>query len=199
MRERWSEDGSTVSHDSVWDEKQRQRLLEISEISLWLDSYDDIFSDFDSRHYSERALSQDFLGEARRASRDKASGSIELKFLVPSYKRSPHHEMIIKKRLREHFRKHYLLLQKESKGIVKKGLIFTAVGIALMFIASYILFTDTKKTYMMHFLIVLLEPAGWFLFWEGMHMAMFDSKAKSPDFDFYKKMARCEIYFLSYD
>ena len=35
---------------------EKQKLLEISEISLLLDSYDDIFSDFDQRPYAQRAL-----------------------------------------------------------------------------------------------------------------------------------------------
>ena len=52
-------------------------------ISLILDDYNDLFSDFDPRHYSERALSDDFLAESKRASRDKPAGSLEVKFLVP--------------------------------------------------------------------------------------------------------------------
>ncbi|MBI2151367.1 hypothetical protein HYU21_01420, partial [Candidatus Woesearchaeota archaeon] len=44
--------------------KKEERIeFEVREgnISLVLDSYDDIFSDFDPRDYSEKALSEDFL------------------------------------------------------------------------------------------------------------------------------------------
>ena len=43
--------------------EETEKLLQQSEISLLLDSYDDIFSDFDPRPYNQRALSQDFLAE----------------------------------------------------------------------------------------------------------------------------------------
>ena len=76
-------------------------------ISLILDSYEDIFSSFDARRHSEKALSTDFLDEAKRASRDKDSGSIELKLLIPKNKRQLGEEIIIKKRLKRHFQHHY--------------------------------------------------------------------------------------------
>ena len=37
------------------------------EISFWLDSYDDLFSDFDPRPYAQKGFSEDFLDEAKRA------------------------------------------------------------------------------------------------------------------------------------
>ena len=85
-------------------------LLAESEISLILDSYDDIFSDFDPRHFSERALSDDFLIEAKKAARDKA-GVYELRFLVPKQQRNFEHEHLIRMRLKEHFKKHYRKIQ----------------------------------------------------------------------------------------
>ena len=64
------------------EEMHKKKLLQLSEISLIIDTYDDIFSDFDPRPYSQRALSDDFLLEARKASKDKVSGTFELNFLV---------------------------------------------------------------------------------------------------------------------
>ena len=92
------------------DIQAKQELLAKSEISLILDTYDDIFSDFDPRPYEERALSDDFLLEAKKASRDKATGTIELIFMMPAGKRDTHKESLIKRRLRDHFRKHYISL-----------------------------------------------------------------------------------------
>ena len=53
-------------------------------VSLWLDTYEDIFSDFDPHPYGQRALSEDFLAEARRAVRDRRDEVPELRFLVPT-------------------------------------------------------------------------------------------------------------------
>jgi len=38
------------------EEMHKKKLLQLSEISLIIDTYDDIFSDFDPRPYSQRAL-----------------------------------------------------------------------------------------------------------------------------------------------
>jgi hypothetical protein len=72
-------------------------------VSLWLDTYEDIFSDFDPHPYGRRALSEDFLAEARRAVRDRRDEVPELRLLVPTRIRSLEDETIIRKRLRDHF------------------------------------------------------------------------------------------------
>lgn len=181
------------SHD-----EQNQKLLEMSEISLWLDTYDDIFSDFDPRPYSQRALSEDFLWEARRASRDKVSGGIEIKFLVPAAMRNSSHESLIRKRLREHFSKHQKIAVKEVRDMIRHGIYFAVTGAVIMLFASYLLFEHEENSFIFNFLITLMEPAGWFFFWEGLRQAVFESKVKKPDAEFYRKMADCEITFTSY-
>lgn len=179
-------------------EEQSQKLQKMSTISLWLDGYDDIFSDFDQRPTEQRSLSDDFLYEAKKASKDKDSGNIELNLLLEKCKRNRYTENVIKRRLRQHFNKHFKMLQRDMDGIVRKGLLFVLFGIAIMFAASFVLFEFPEESFVTSFLIILLEPAGWFLFWEGMHMIIFDQKKLKPDLDFYEKMSKCEICFLSY-
>jgi hypothetical protein len=186
---------NTQEHQVVLDKEQ---LLKLSEISLWLDSYDDIFSDFDPRPYSQRALSDDFLTETKKASRDKASGSIQLSFLVPKDKRNTQHENLIKKRLRDHFKKHYILFQKEIYKQVREGAIYLIAGIILMFSCSYIFFKNPNESLFLSFLITFLEPAGWFLFWQGLMLVIFESRVKKPDMEYYEKMTTSEIVFISY-
>jgi len=58
---------------------------------------------------------------------------------------------------------------------------------------------DSGRTRMLAtFMIVLLEPAGWFLFWEGLNQMVFEAKKINPDLKFYTKMMKCRIEFLSY-
>lgn len=178
-------------------EAEKTELLRQSEISLILDTYDDIFSDFDPRPFSERALSDDFLLEAKKASRDKKTG-IELTFLIPAAQRNFQKENTIKKRLREHFKNHHASLHNEMLGIKKSGLGFLAIGIILMFLATFILFKYSEKGLLFSFLITLLEPAGWFLFWEGLNLIIFESKKISPDLTFYEKMIKGGISFNNY-
>ena len=37
----------------------------LAEVSLWLDDFNDIYSDFDSRHFLKRRISDDSEGPAR--------------------------------------------------------------------------------------------------------------------------------------
>ena len=181
------------------EEKEIERREDLRErnISLILDSYNEIFSDFDPRHYSEKALSDDFLSEIKRASRDKGEG-VELKFLAPKSRRNLNEEVLIRRRLREHFKKHFLGLKKEKKRTIKQGFYFVLAGIFFMFIATLILFRYKTESLVTSFLVVFLEPAGWFSFWEGLDLIIFDSKKINPELVFYRKMSKADIIFKSY-
>ncbi len=179
------------------EQTEKEKLLSMSEISLWLDRYEDIFSDFDPRPYSQRALSDDFLYEAKRVSRDKHKGKMELILLIPTDIRKLSKEVMIKKRLKDHFKYYADSIKKDIRSVIKSGIIFTVFGIVLMFGASFILF-NVEKHMLLNFLVILFEPASWFLFWEGLSMIIFEWKDKKPDLQFYKKMAHCEIRFVSY-
>lgn len=184
--------------DELCERTEQKKMLDLAEISLILDSYEDIFSDFDPRSYEQRALSQDFLWEAKRASIDKTTGNIELKLMIPKKKRKTAIENVIKKRFKEHTKKHYQMLKKDEREYLKKGIIFILSGIIIMFLATLILFKNQTTTLGMTFLVVILEPAGWFLFWEGLNTTIFRSKHENDNLKFYEKMLKCEITFTGY-
>ncbi|MFH1256282.1 MAG: hypothetical protein V1494_03225 [Candidatus Diapherotrites archaeon] len=179
-------------------QEQIELLAKLSKISLWLDDYNDIFSDFDPRSYSERAMSEDFLNEAKRRIKENPSGITELSFLVPAGKRDQKAEEIIKKRLRAHFKLQFSRLKKESFNSTKKGLLLVFLGIITMFIATYVLLQIKADDLWSNFLVILLEPAGWFLFWEGLGIAFFRQKKESEDLEFNRKMAKCKVSFAEY-
>lgn len=189
--------GNEEKWSGVMPQEAKQLLLEKSEISLWLDCYDDIFSDFDSRPFTQRSLSQDFLGEAKRASRDKELGKIELALLIPHNLRNQSHESLIRKRLLNHFKKHKESVHSEKMKMVKEGMLFVAIGIAVMFSAVLLVYNNQENLFSKSMLIIL-EPAGWFFFWEGLRQVLIESRTKNADIDFYDKMSRCDIRFLSY-
>jgi len=163
-------------------------------ISLILDNYDDLFSDFDPRPFSERALSDDFLQECKRASRDK-NYEFELNMLVPKTKRNSEHEALIKKRLKSHFQKHAKVSQKEVKKVKIEGFIWFLVGALIMLGATFLY---GLEGFFFTFLLVISEPAGWFMFWEGLDKVFMYSKEKKPEADFYSKMAEAKLVFSSY-
>ncbi len=176
---------------------QKQSLLKLGEISILLSSYNDIFSDFDPSSYSERTLSDDFIIQAKKFSKDKDDKKMSLKLLLPATARNEQDEKVIIKRLHTHFKEAYQQGRDDVKKANRKGIILTVIGIALMLTASYLSFIKSEK-YHIHVLLVLFEPAGWFLLWAGLDHLVYLSKNTKKDFDFYSKMARSEIKFFTY-
>lgn len=178
-------------------EEGTQKILQMSEISLWLDNYDDIFSDFDPRPYSLRSLSDDFLLEAKKASRDKDENRLELRFLISENQRDPKVEATIKKRLRDHFTKHLIQVKKDLLKTRRQAIVMGLLGITLILAASY-LDSFNLPPFLSRFLFVLSEPSGWFLTWFGLDKIFYSSELKKSEYQFYSKMIKCEIMFVSY-
>lgn len=175
----------------------QKKLLRMSEISLWIDDYDDIFSDFDPRPFAVRALSDDFLLEARKAVVAKPDGKPELKFLIPVDKRDITIENIIKRRLRDHFARHFSLEQKESRKILTRAVSMIVLGVVMMIGAATLSFWK-DEIFIWHVLRIILEPGGWFTVWTGMDQIFYELRQNGPDLEFYKKMNEAEITFNSY-
>lgn len=160
-----------------------------TEIILQLDHYDDVFSDFDPRPLSKRALSTDFLEEIKRAIYDREDNGVDLALLIPSNLRNEENESVIIERLSAHFKRHFDIEKKEKQKVLKRGISMVVAGIIFMLIASFLVFEGSEKTLLTSFLVVFLEPAAWFLLWEGMDQIIFNSKDIDPRLEFYRKMS----------
>ena len=176
---------------------QQQSLLKLAEVSILLDSYDDIFSDFDPSEYSERTLSDDFILQAKNFSRSKSGNKMSLRLLLPANKRKEQEEKVIVNRLHFYFKSAHQTMKAEVKRANTRGLILTLIGIIIMIAASYISFMKSEK-YHIHFLLVLFEPAGWFLLWTGLDHLVNSPKETKKDLDFYLRMTKSEIKFFTY-
>lgn len=163
-------------------------------ISIVLDSYDDLFSDFDPRPYFVRALSDDFLLECKKAAAVKGR-HIELRLLIPNEKRTLSDESKIKRRLKEYFQKHFKEKHKELNRERLGGFFWFLAGAAVMIFTPLLL---TSSEYWVKVLTVMAEPASWFFFWEGLGKIFMISKSEVEDYKFYKKMSNIEIYFTNY-
>lgn len=178
-------------------EMNKEERMKQGNISLILDSYNGIFSDFDPRPYSERALSDDFLIECKKAVRDReySSGGFELRLLIPKIKRNISDESKIRSRLKNHFHKHFKEKQNELKSIRIEGIAWFCLGILFILLATYIY---PLEGFFYHFIFVVLEPAGWFTMWSGLDKLFFNTREKQPELEFYKKMSGSEISFYNY-
>jgi len=175
---------------------EKQRLLSLSEISIILDTYDDIFSDFDPRPYDVRSLSDDFLIEVKKATRHKGS-KVELKVMMPEALRKPEEEAIIKKRVKAHYRNTVEQINRDILKMRKKGGLFIIVGVVILTLVVLML-SIVPAGLMQTFFLFLFEPAGWFTLWNGFDYLFLQPSSRYEERDFYHKMANSEINFISY-
>ncbi len=173
-----------------------EELISSARLSIWLDHYDDIFSDFDSRTITERALSDDFIHEARKMLKEKPNGQVELKLLVPEGLRNSETEKVVILSVHRQFNRFANVIKIEMKRIRKQGYLMCSIGFALMIAATYIGSFSNKMFYVTA-LQVIIEPAGWFLTWTGFDNIFANMRKRSPELDFNEKMAQSEIIFLS--
>jgi hypothetical protein len=101
----------------------KQFLLKLAEISILLDSYNDIFSDFDPSPYSERILSDDFIAQVKKFSKDKDGHNMSLKLLLPASSRNEQDEKVIVKRLHAHFKDAYEQVENDVRKTNRKGIL----------------------------------------------------------------------------
>ena len=107
---------------------EKKELLSKAELSIWLDDYDDVFSDFDSRPLAERSLSDDFLVEVRKMIREKPSGNVELKLLIPVAKRKRELESVVVNNLHAYFEQAAKSLKSEIRKSRGQSILLALLG-----------------------------------------------------------------------
>jgi hypothetical protein len=137
------------------------------EIAIALDTYDDLFSDFDIRGYEERALSKDFLDELRvRLRRSWTKPNLNIVFLIPAGGRSGADEELIVQRMSSFFaerREHYLREDKKAK---RKSFLFVIVGLALSVAANIVAESFVSLPLFNDFILI----PSWFFVWSGFEL-----------------------------
>lgn len=163
-------------------------------ISLFLNSYNALFSDFDPRDYSEKILSEDFLEECKRAARE-SDGKIELILLCPKDKRNLKDEAKIKKRIKEFFLYNFKKEHSLRKKLRFEGLVWFLIGSVVMVLATLL---AGKTNFILKFLEIMAIPAWWFLFWEGLDKVFVLPREVLANYEFYKKMSNVNVVFADY-
>lgn len=170
----------------------RQRKKDI--VNMWLDKYDEIFSDFDPSPYAQRAISDDFIAEAKKTCSGKDKAIREFNLLLPEQVRDEKTEIAVSERLHSYFRNKLHQYNINFKETQKKGILLSISGIILLAILTYLLSVNIFSPFI-KIIFTIIEPAGWFLIWIGLDYFFFTNKSKKPDRDFYKKVAAARIQF----
>jgi len=178
-------------------EKQPEGASALREIAITLDTYDDIFSDFDPRPYSQREMSEDFLKEMSRRYMEGKHGRFEVHFTIPSAERDLKAEALIKKRLRDHFT---FMVKRESEVIQKtknRGYLYMLIGFSILLIDTYFYLSYESVFY--HLITILLVPAGWYGMFTGIGKVIHEPYDASERKKLHEKFERADFSFMSDD
>lgn len=165
-------------------------------INIWLDNYDDIFSDFDPRPYSERTLSDDFLREVRKVCSETNDSANELILQLPALKRNSEIEITLTKRLHNHIKQNDQRFRNLKNKIRKKAMLTLFIGLLLMLGAGY-LSSLNSRNFLLNAILVMAEPTGWFLVWYGLDELFYRTKQNKNELEFYSIIAKSKISFSS--
>lgn len=169
----------------------------LAEVSIWLDTYDDVFSDFDPRPYAERTLSDDFLQAVRKEVLANPAGRFEVRLLIPARLRQPETERLIAERLAAYFREAFASSQAEMRRIQRFGIILTGLSVLTIFLATFVQ-SSQLPPYTKSLLAALLEPAGWFMVFTGLERLLLTPEQKKDQLAFLRRMSDCVIEFVPY-
>lgn len=162
------------------------------EIFIALETYDDLFSDFDIRGYGERAFSKDFLEELRLRFRKFGTMSgVDIVLLVPALRRDPGHETLIQGRMSAFFAERCAHYIKEDKKIKRNSFLSVFTGLALLFGATFLVENFRIFPMLKDFLLV---PA-WFFVWNGLDLFIKERREMGKKRDYYGTLSSCGTRF----
>lgn len=166
----------------------------LRDLYIWLDGYDDIFSDFDPRSYSQRTLSEDFLTELKRMYRETLDKRFEVRILVPKKLRDSRVESRIKRRLSDSFRQEMKYFSASVLERQKIGFAFIIAGLAVLSFHTFMLFSYMDDMWV-ELVGLLLVPAGWFGVWEGIGKVVGEPAIDRERREFLQKFINCRYVF----
>lgn len=168
------------------------QIADIKNIDIALDSYDDIFSDFDITPYAKRQLSEDFIIEMLRRVPASTDGPVKVVLSIPQAARDPQDEKVIQKRIRHVFSKKLQEIEGEIRTYQQKGLKYMLIGSVIILLTL----VETDWLLLNTIFNILLVP-GWFGIWTGL-AKIFDEpadliKAKKA----YQTLSTAQYVFVS--
>lgn len=144
-----------------------QIIKDIKEISIAIDSLDDIFSDFDPSPLSQRIFSEDFVAEIKKRYKQTKRGQFSITIIAPITLKNEQSEKTIKQRIKQHF-KHKALQNKQTiNHIRKRGVIFITFGVLFLVMITVLTYYKFLKVIWLEMSGIIVVPLGWFGIWEG--------------------------------
>ncbi len=165
-------------------------------VTLALDSYDDLFSDFDVRDYGQRALSRDFLEELNmRFRKSKASSGSDILLLLPAALRSSDEETLIVGRLASFFAERSAHYARSDRRVALASAGMVLVGLGLLLGANLVARRLPALDLFNEFLLI---PA-WFFVWNGLERFLHNREAVGAKRRYYEALSGSRVSFGNID
>lgn len=178
------------------DNSVKQRLDNINAISIAIDTYDDIFSDFDPRDISQRDLSEDFIIELMRRHRQTPQGKYDVLLVAPKIIEDQNAEKKIVSRLNKYFHQKYLRYLKSIREIRLKGLLYIAAGMAILVALALLLnYFHNPNSIAFTIIGIMFTPLGWFGIWDGFSKIVDIPFKLANDTEAYKRLSKASYKF----
>ena len=177
------------------EKKIEQRENDLREIAIVIDTWDDIFSDFDPRPLSDRMVSSDFIGELKKRYKETRSGDFLITIYASPSLKNVESERMVTKRLKQHFRQKFLQKKKILIHIRTRGIIFVIIGIcslSFLTLATYYKFLNELTIQLAG---IIFMPLGWFGLWEGFSKLIDTSPALIEDTKLFEKLSKTKYEF----
>lgn len=170
---------------------------EYSEISIWLDKYADLFSEYDESHFKARTLSDNFLTEIRKLVHEAPTEKVEMKFNLMADEANAETETLIIDNIHSYFESRAKDAKNKKFHILRKGGLLTLAGFALITFIILVGHTWSSIVILRGF-EMMLDPLGWFLTWTGLDMIFVQSKKEQPHIDFNMRMTNAKLTFAAF-
>ena len=167
----------------------------LKEISLILDVWDDIFSDFDPRPLDERAVSEDFINELKKRYLETPKGALLLSFYAPKSLKDDQSEQVVIRRLRKYFRDKSFQRKRDIYNMKTRGASFVLAGILSLISITLISYFNLVPDLGIRLLEILFVPLGWFGIWEGFSKIVNASPLMANEQELYHKLSTAEYHF----
>ncbi len=160
------------------------------QVQIAIDTYDDLFSDFDIRDYRERFFSNDFLGELKmRTNRPLDAKPLAIKLVIPSDERDEDSEAIILERIRDFFAMRLERNKSKKRASLITAVKFEAIGLIFMLAAN--LLSRFTADFLRDFLLI----PSWFFVWSGLEKYMYNIRNLDKKIRFYGVLTRSSVRF----
>ena len=172
-----------------------EHIKDIQDISIAIDSWDDVFSDFDPSPLEQRILSEDFLLELKKRYRETQRGNFIITIYAPLFLKDEASERIISKRLKQYFKLRHLEIQKDINEARRKGVIFIIVGMFFLSNLTMITYFKMLTSLVIDLLSIIVMPLGWFCVWEGFSRIIEPSPLLKQDLELFGKLSKAAFKF----